>query len=153
MNNTTNEDLEKEIAKAKQMSDMKMMEEMNQRKLKWQAQKDQDFIRGKRRFLTNKERDLVFKTFEFDETKKHITFDDIRKAVAENEEFREMFEELVNSEYEGSKVGRRKAEEAIRSSYRTHYRNFLDDHGGFFDEEIANDTQCGNKKTCKNLPL
>ena len=99
MNNATNEDLEKEIAKAKQMSDMKMMEEMSQRKMKWQAQKDQDFIRGKRRFLTNKERDLVLKTFVFDETKKHITFDDIRKAVAENEEFREMFEELVNSEY------------------------------------------------------
>ena len=131
--------MEIEIAKAKQISDQKIMEEMKQRKLQWQAQKDQDFVRGKRRFLTNKERDLVIKTLG-GESQKHISFDDIRKAVAENVEFREMFEELVNSEYEGSKVGRKKAEEAIRSSYRTFYRNFLDDHGGFFDEEkMAND--------------
>ena len=151
MEDASNEDLEDEIAKAKQISDMRIMEEMKQRKLHWQAQKDEDFTRGKRKFLTNKERDLVIKTLG-DESKKHITFDAIRKAVAENEEFREMFEELVNSEYEGCMVGRKKAEEAIRSSYRTYYRNFLDDHGGYFDEEImANDSQYNNSESCAKV--
>ena len=97
-----NPELEKEIASAKKISDQRIIEEMKKRRAAWQTQKDEDFVRGRRRFLTNKERDLVHKTFS--KHAKYITFDDIRQAVAIDEEFREMFEELVNCEYQGSKV-------------------------------------------------
>ena len=66
------------------------------------AQDDKGFVRGKQRFLTNKERHLITRTFS--NKGKCITRHDVREAVFHNEEFREMFEELIESDYQGSKV-------------------------------------------------
>ena len=43
-------------------------------------------------------------------------------------------------------VGRRKGEDVIRASYRRYRRSFLDEHGGFFDEELA---QLARDEACK----
>ena len=99
---TKNTELEEEVAAAKQTSNQRIMEEKARQRVEWQAHKDREFVRRKRKFLSHKERELVIQTFSKNGTT--ITSDDIQEAVLHNEEFREMFGNIINSEYQGCKV-------------------------------------------------
>ena len=79
------------------------------------------FIRGARKFLSNNERDLVWSVFS-KMGKKTITSEDIKKQVLSNNDFKIMFNALVKGLFEGNLVGRQKAEQAIKSSYRSQAR-------------------------------
>ena len=80
------------------------------------------FERGARKFLSDHEKLKVKDTFQRD-GRKTITIMDIRNEVAKNEAFKNMFDSIVNSNYNGSTVGRQKAEQAIKNSFRSQFRN------------------------------
>mgnify|MGYP003308220517 CR=1 FL=1 len=80
------------------------------------------FIRGPRTFLSKKERHIIKTTFE-ESGKITITRQEIRDAIENNKEFSDMFSNLLDSDYEGEKVRREKAELAIQASFRSQYRN------------------------------
>ena len=84
---------------------------------------DISFERGPRKFLSDYEKWMVKRTFE-KEGRKTITVMDIRNEVANNEAFKTMFNSIVNSSYNGSIVGRHKAEQGIKNSFRYQFRAF-----------------------------
>ena len=97
-----NSELHKEVAIAKQINNQKMTERRQRHLAERQARREEEFVRRNGRLLSKKEQDLVMRTFH--NCGKGITFQQIREAVFYNEEFREMFEELIESERLGEKV-------------------------------------------------
>ena len=97
-----NMELHKEVAIAKQINNQEIMDRKKRWKAEMRTRKDDEFVRGKHFLLSNKERDLVMRTIT--NSGKYLTLHEIREAVFYNEEFREMFEELVECERLGCKV-------------------------------------------------
>ena len=87
--------------------------------IQWKPEKY--FIRGPRKFLSDSERQLVWDTFK-DIGKNTLTSEDIRLQIVKKEEFYQMFEALILGRYNGNIIGKQKAEQVVKSSFRSQSR-------------------------------
>ena len=97
-----NAELCNEPAREKQINDQETVGRLQRWRAKIRAQEDEEVVPGIWGFLSDKEWDLIRWTFS--NKVKYLTCHDVREAMFYNEEFREMFEELIGREYQGPEV-------------------------------------------------